>query len=130
MIYPVGEMAQKLGVPASTLRYYDKEGLLPFVERSSGGIRMSRSGSVPSGRSCGGRAKNKKQPQNAIPAAHLAAAAGSDVGMGKPFFSAQAVALAYLIFKSFTLFPFFFQTLDLNSVYITDLIERFYHVTL
>ena len=35
-------MAQKLGVPASTLRYYDKEGLLPFVERSSGGIRMFR----------------------------------------------------------------------------------------
>ena len=31
MIYTVGEMAQKLGVPASTLRYYDKEGLLPFV---------------------------------------------------------------------------------------------------
>ena len=42
MIYTVGEMAQKLGVPASTLRYYDKEGLLPFVERSSGGIRMFR----------------------------------------------------------------------------------------
>ena len=32
MTYTVGEMAQKLGVPASTLRYYDKEGLLPFVE--------------------------------------------------------------------------------------------------
>ena len=30
MIYTVGEMAQKLGVPASTLRYYDKEGLLPI----------------------------------------------------------------------------------------------------
>ncbi len=42
MIYTVGEMAQKLGVPASTLRYYDKEELLPFVERSSGGIRMFR----------------------------------------------------------------------------------------
>ena len=42
MIYTVGEMAQKLGVPASTLRYYDKEGLLPFVERTSGGIRMFR----------------------------------------------------------------------------------------
>ena len=42
MTYTVGEMAQKLGVPASTLRYYDKEGLLPFVERSSGGIRMFR----------------------------------------------------------------------------------------
>ena len=28
------------GVPASTIRYYDKEGLLPFVGRSSGGIRV------------------------------------------------------------------------------------------
>lgn len=40
MLYTVGEMAKLLGVPASTLRYYDQEGLLPFVERSSGGIRM------------------------------------------------------------------------------------------
>ena len=40
MVYTVGEMAKILGVPASTLRYYDKEGLLPFVERSSGGIRV------------------------------------------------------------------------------------------
>lgn len=41
-MYTVGEMAKMLGVPASTLRYYDKEGLLPFVERSAGGIRMFR----------------------------------------------------------------------------------------
>ncbi len=40
MLYTVGEMAKILGVPASTLRYYDQEGLLPFIERSSGGIRM------------------------------------------------------------------------------------------
>lgn len=40
MVYTVGEMAKVLGVPASTLRYYDKEGLLPFVERSSGGVRL------------------------------------------------------------------------------------------
>ncbi len=40
MLYTVGEMAKASGIPASTLRYYDKEGLLPFVERSSGGIRM------------------------------------------------------------------------------------------
>ena len=40
MVYTVGEMAKLLGVPASTLRYYDKEGLLPVVERSPGGIRM------------------------------------------------------------------------------------------
>lgn len=29
-------MAKKMGVAPSTLRYYDKEGLLPFVERSGG----------------------------------------------------------------------------------------------
>lgn len=40
MLYTVGEMAKKLNVAPSTLRYYDKEGLLPFVERSGGGIRV------------------------------------------------------------------------------------------
>lgn len=40
MFYTVGEMAKKLQIAPSTLRYYDKEGLLPFVERSDGGIRM------------------------------------------------------------------------------------------
>ncbi len=40
MLYTVGEIAKVLGVPASTLRYYDQEGILPFLERSSGGIRM------------------------------------------------------------------------------------------
>lgn len=40
MQYTVGEMAKRLGVAPSTLRYYDKEGLLPYVERSHGGIRM------------------------------------------------------------------------------------------
>lgn len=40
MIYTVGEAAKILHVAPSTLRYYDKEGLLPFVERSDGGIRV------------------------------------------------------------------------------------------
>lgn len=40
MIYTVGEAAKHINVAASTLRYYDKEGLLPFIERSGGGIRM------------------------------------------------------------------------------------------
>nr|WP_317283608.1 MerR family transcriptional regulator [uncultured Sellimonas sp.] len=40
MLYTIGEMAKILNVSASTLRYYDKEGILPCVERSSGGIRM------------------------------------------------------------------------------------------
>lgn len=40
MICTVGEMAKRMGIAPSTLRYYDKEGLLPFVERSGGGIRV------------------------------------------------------------------------------------------
>ncbi len=40
MVYKVSEMAKKLSVAPSTLRYYDKEGLLPFVERSESGIRV------------------------------------------------------------------------------------------
>ena len=40
MLYTIGEMAKRLDLPTSTLRYYDQEGLLPFVERSSGGMRM------------------------------------------------------------------------------------------
>lgn len=40
MLYTIGETAKMLNISPSTLRYYDKEGLLPFVERSSGGIRV------------------------------------------------------------------------------------------
>lgn len=40
MICTVGEIAKRMGIAPSTLRYYDKEGLLPFVERSGGGIRV------------------------------------------------------------------------------------------
>lgn len=32
MLFTVGEMAKKLGLAPFTLRYYDKEGLLPLVE--------------------------------------------------------------------------------------------------
>ena len=38
MQYTVGEMAKLLDIPASTLRYYDREGLLPFVGRFAGGV--------------------------------------------------------------------------------------------
>ena len=40
MFYTVGEAAKMLGVAPSTGPYYDKEGLLPFVERSESGLRM------------------------------------------------------------------------------------------
>ena len=40
MAYTIGQMAEKLGLTASALRYYEKEGLLPFVERTPGGTRI------------------------------------------------------------------------------------------
>jgi len=40
MNYTIGEVAKKLNLAPSTLRYYDKEGLLPFVERKDSGIRI------------------------------------------------------------------------------------------
>lgn len=39
-MYTIGEMAKKLNMAPSTLRYYEQEGLMPFVERSESGIRM------------------------------------------------------------------------------------------
>lgn len=40
MLYTIGDAAKELGMPASALRYYDKEGLLPHMNRSGSGIRM------------------------------------------------------------------------------------------
>lgn len=38
--YTIKDAAERMGVPASTIRYYDKEGLLPFVERLESGYRV------------------------------------------------------------------------------------------
>lgn len=40
--YTIGQAAEKTGLTVSTLRYYEKEGLLPFVERTEGGQRVFR----------------------------------------------------------------------------------------
>ncbi len=39
-MYTIGEMAKKLGIPTTTLRYYENEGLIPFAQRTSGGMRV------------------------------------------------------------------------------------------
>ncbi len=39
-MYTISQVAGKFGISAHTLRYYDKEGLLPFIERSASGIRQ------------------------------------------------------------------------------------------
>ncbi|NBA62609.1 MerR family transcriptional regulator [Enterococcus mundtii] len=36
MTYLIGEISKKFNIPISTLRYYDKEGLFPGIERVSG----------------------------------------------------------------------------------------------
>lgn len=40
MAYSIGEIAKKLNLTIYTLRYYDKEGLMPFVERTPNGTRV------------------------------------------------------------------------------------------
>lgn len=38
--FTIKDAARFMGVPTSTIRYYDKEGLLPFVERKESGYRI------------------------------------------------------------------------------------------
>ena len=45
-MYTIGQVSEMFDLPISTLRYYDKEGLLPFVARSSGGIRQFRESDI------------------------------------------------------------------------------------
>lgn len=40
MNYTIREVAEKMGVTVPTLRYYDKEGLLPFVDKKPNGTRV------------------------------------------------------------------------------------------
>ena len=40
-MYTIGQVAEKFGMPISTLRYYDKQGLFPNMERVSGIRRFS-----------------------------------------------------------------------------------------
>ena len=40
--YTIKDVSMKTGMSPSTLRYYDKEGLLYFVKRNNAGIRMFR----------------------------------------------------------------------------------------
>lgn len=35
----IGDIVKRLGIPATTLRYYDREGLLPELDRTQGGLR-------------------------------------------------------------------------------------------
>ena len=40
MAYSIGDVSRVLGITASALHYYEKEGLISGVERSQGGFRQ------------------------------------------------------------------------------------------
>ncbi|CUP87828.1 MerR family transcriptional regulator [Clostridium baratii] len=40
MKFSISEVAKKMNLSVSTIRYYDKEGLLPFIERTDSGYRI------------------------------------------------------------------------------------------
>lgn len=40
MRYTISQVAEKFDLTAHTIRYYDKEGLLPFIERNKAGNRQ------------------------------------------------------------------------------------------
>lgn len=40
-MYTIGQVSEMFGLPISTLRYYDKEGLFPGIQRTSGIRRFS-----------------------------------------------------------------------------------------
>lgn len=46
MTYTIKQAAEKMNVTAHTLRYYDKEGLLPFVSRDKSGNRVFTEGDL------------------------------------------------------------------------------------
>lgn len=46
MTYRIKEVAEKMNLPASTIRYYDKEGLLPHLERKESGYRVFNDGDI------------------------------------------------------------------------------------
>ena len=40
MSYSIGQVAKMMNVTTHTLRYYEKEGLLPFVRKNGSGLRV------------------------------------------------------------------------------------------
>ncbi|MFY4777396.1 MerR family transcriptional regulator [Metabacillus sp. RGM 3146] len=44
--YSISEAANELNLTVYTLRYYDKEGLMPFVERTASGTRLFKESDI------------------------------------------------------------------------------------
>ncbi len=48
MAYSISEVAKMLNLTIYTLRYYDKEGLMPFIERTPSGTRIFKESDLES----------------------------------------------------------------------------------
>jgi DNA-binding transcriptional MerR regulator len=44
--YSISEVARELNLTAYTLRYYDKEGLMPFIKRTESGTRLFKESDI------------------------------------------------------------------------------------
>lgn len=44
--YSISEVAKELDLTVYTLRYYDKEGLMPFIERTANGTRLFKESDI------------------------------------------------------------------------------------
>jgi DNA-binding transcriptional MerR regulator len=44
--YTISEVAKEIDLTVYTLRYYDKEGLMPFVERTASGTRLFKDSDI------------------------------------------------------------------------------------
>ena len=86
MHYSIGEVSDITGIAASTLRYYDREGMFPTMERSSGGIRVFSRRSANAARCsiAGSPRSRRRSPGSNAPATCCATSAGTTTPPPKP----------------------------------------------
>lgn len=46
MPYTIKQVSEKMNIPISTIRYYDKKGLLPFLEKAESGYRLFKDSDI------------------------------------------------------------------------------------
>ncbi len=46
MSYTIKQVSEKMNIPISTIRYYDKKGLLPFLEKAESGYRLFKDSDI------------------------------------------------------------------------------------
>ena len=47
MTYTIKQVSEMMSLPVSTIRYYDKMGLIPFLEKNESGYRIFKEKDIP-----------------------------------------------------------------------------------